>query len=115
MPWVKGQSGNPRGRALGTKPNSEVRALIRAAAPDAVKALISLLNSPKPEVIVRAAEALLNRAGIQGYDGRADDETAAPWGLRPVPPLSDQDRAAAREALQEQPHGQAETGTPTAV
>lgn len=66
MPFVKGQSGNPRGRARGTKPNSglaEIKAQMRQACPTAAAKLLYLAeNADKDETKLRAILAILEWA-----------------------------------------------------
>ena len=56
MAWVKGQSGNPSGRAKGY---AEIEALARSHAPAAVAALVEAMADPRFRV--QAATALLDR------------------------------------------------------
>jgi hypothetical protein len=60
-PIQKGQVLNPGGRP---KIPQEVKDMARAASPQAMQALISILNSDysRPNDIIRAAEVILNRA-----------------------------------------------------
>lgn len=58
MPWQKGQSGNPGGRAKGY---GDIRALARAHTDKALKVLVDALKDTDPQVRVRAANSLLDR------------------------------------------------------
>lgn len=58
-PFAPGQSGNPRGRP---KIDPDVRGLARRHAPDALAKLIALMSHPRPEIALRACEAVLDRA-----------------------------------------------------
>jgi hypothetical protein len=58
-PFTPGQSGNPRGRP---KIDPDVRNLARRHAPDALAKLIALMSHPRPEIALRACEAVLDRA-----------------------------------------------------
>jgi uncharacterized protein DUF5681 len=58
-PFAPGQSGNPRGRP---KIDPDVRNLARRHAPDALAKLIALMSHPRPEIALRACEAVLDRA-----------------------------------------------------
>ena len=57
--FVKGQSGNPGGRA---KMPAEVREMLTAKAKDAVQTCIDHLSNEDPRVALKAAELLLDRA-----------------------------------------------------
>lgn len=68
--FVKGQSGNPGGRP---KAALDVQELARAHTPDAIRALVDALNSPRERV--SAAVALLDRGWgkpTQRIAGEAD-------------------------------------------
>ncbi len=56
--WVKGQSGNPGGRA---RVNREVADLLKAASPKAARKLIGLLDSDDPKIVHQAAVVILDR------------------------------------------------------
>ena len=60
MAWVKGQSGNPGGRAKGVK---EVQDLARRYTTDAIQTLADICSSTEatPSARVSAAEVLLDR------------------------------------------------------
>lgn len=70
--FVKGQSGNPGGRAKGL---GDIRALAQSHAPKAMAVLVAALTDDDPRVRVKAAEALLDRGygkpaqSITGPDG----------------------------------------------
>lgn len=96
--WVKGQSGNPRGRAR-TPP--ELTEACRRLSTDAVSVLGAILRSKKsrPQDRIRAAEVLLDR----GYGKAAQTvELSGPEG-GPIPvavePWSDDDLAALLERM----------------
>jgi hypothetical protein len=57
-PFAPGQSGNPAGRP---KADPEVTAILRAAAPDAARALVEIANDPEHPDRLRACVALLDR------------------------------------------------------
>lgn len=61
-PFVKGQSGNPAGRAKKTPELREVEEMARQAAPLAVERLKHWARSNDPGASVRACTALLDRA-----------------------------------------------------
>lgn len=61
MAWVKGQSGNPSGRARKTPELKEVEEMARQAAPLAVQRLVHWARSKDPGASVRACTALLER------------------------------------------------------
>ena len=56
--FVKGVSGNPGGRP---KTIPEVKEILKAASPDAVRTLVELLNSEKDSIRLAAAQDILNR------------------------------------------------------
>jgi len=63
-PWKKGQSGNPRGRAKGTKvvrSALDVRSLARSYSTKAIMRLVKLMDSPKETVALAACIAILDR------------------------------------------------------
>ena len=96
--WVKGQSGNPRGRA---RTPVELTEACRKLSAEAVKVLGTILRSKKqrPQDRIRAAEVLLDR----GYGKAAQTvELSGPEG-GPIPvaidPWSDDDLAALLERM----------------
>lgn len=58
MPFVKGQSGNPGGRP---REDAEVKALARAAGPEAIDKLLELMRGDDRRTALAAAQALLDR------------------------------------------------------
>lgn len=57
-PFKPGQSGNPRGRP---KKNPEAKEILKAAVPDAARALVELLQSKNEKIKLQAAQAILDR------------------------------------------------------
>lgn len=58
MAFQKGQSGNPGGRP---KEDAEVKALARAAGPEAIEKLVELMRCDEKRTSLAAAQALLDR------------------------------------------------------
>ncbi|MET3929569.1 HEAT repeat protein [Lysobacter sp. OAE881] len=58
MAFQKGQSGNPGGRP---KEDAEIKALARAAGPEAIDKLLELLRGDDRRTALAAAQALLDR------------------------------------------------------
>ena len=58
MAFQKGQSGNPGGRP---KEDAEVKALARAAGPEAIDKLMELMRGDDRRTALAAAQALLDR------------------------------------------------------
>ena len=56
--FVAGQSGNPRGRP---REDPDARAILKAATPDAARALVELLKSKRENIRFTAAQEILNR------------------------------------------------------
>lgn len=66
MPWVKGQSGNPRGRGTETIEVKEVRRLAQAKSKEAYSVIESLMvGAEKDSVRLAAAIAILRLAGVR--------------------------------------------------
>lgn len=57
-PFPKGVSGNPGGRP---KTIPEVKEILKAASPDAARALVELLDSEKDSIRLAAAQDILDR------------------------------------------------------
>ena len=57
-PFPPGVSGNPSGRP---KMNPEVKAILKAASPDAARALVELLDSENEKIKLLAAQDILDR------------------------------------------------------
>ena len=53
-----GQSGNPSGRP---RADPEVKEILKAAAPDAARKLVELMNSKNEKIAFQAAQEILNR------------------------------------------------------
>lgn len=70
MTWKKGQSGNPKGRAV--EDSSEIKALARKHCPRAIERLREWMESDNPKASAYAASALLDR----GY-GKPSQEIEA--------------------------------------
>jgi hypothetical protein len=73
--FVKGESGNPRGR---TPISKDVKEMLKASSLDAARLLVETINNPqaKPELRVRCAETVLDRVygkAVQPLDGTATD------------------------------------------
>lgn len=62
MPFVKGKSGNPLGRARKTPDILEVEALCKEHTPAAIKRLVAWMKSDNPKASVTACVHLLDRA-----------------------------------------------------
>lgn len=72
-PFARGQSGNPRGRP---KVDPDVRAMARRHAPEAFARLVEFMAHPRPDVALRACEAVLDRAyGHAAFLGEPGRET----------------------------------------
>ena len=56
--FVKGQSGNPRGRP---RELGKIQDLARAYTEEALKVLVDALSSPREDLRIKAADALLDR------------------------------------------------------
>jgi Family of unknown function (DUF5681) len=60
-PFAKGMSGNPGGRPKKTPQLAEIEAQARAAAPDAIRRLVKLMDSNDGRVSIAACNAILDR------------------------------------------------------
>ena len=73
--FKKGQSGNPGGK----KPmDDETKAILKAAAPDAAKLMVKMMNDPKiqPKLRMQAAEVVMDRVygkATQPIEGSMDN------------------------------------------
>lgn len=70
----KGQTGNPKGRP---KVPTEVKEILKAAAPGAAKLLVEMVadETQKPELRIKCAETVLDRVygkAVQPIDGEMD-------------------------------------------
>ena len=57
-PFIKGKSGNPKGRP---KENPEVKEILKAASVDAAKKLVELMHSDIEKISLTATVEILNR------------------------------------------------------
>lgn len=62
MPFVKGQSGNPGGRAKLTPEVLEAREIARQHGPAALERLVQLMHNTSGQVSVAACKEILDRA-----------------------------------------------------
>lgn len=74
--FVKGNNGNPGGRP---KVPDEVKAMLKAAAPDAVKLLTETMKNPKvrTDLRIRCAETVMDRVygkAVQPIEGNMDNK-----------------------------------------
>lgn len=76
MAFQPGQSGNPGGRP---KEDAEVKALARAAGPEAITKLLELLRCDDRRTALAAAQALLDRG--YGKPGQSVELSGAVAGL----------------------------------
>jgi len=73
--FKKGQSGNPGGK----KPmDDETKAILKAAAPDAAKLMVKMMNDPKvqPKLRMQAGEVVMDRVygkATQPIEGGMDN------------------------------------------
>jgi hypothetical protein len=65
MPWAKGQSGNPGGRAKSTAEVKRIRELARQNVDEAYQVLLDLMRNGESDSVRRAcARDLLDMAGV---------------------------------------------------
>lgn len=74
LPFAPGESGNPSGRP---KVPTEVKEILKAAAPGAAKLLVEMVadEAQKPELRIKCAETVLDRVygkAVQPIDGEMD-------------------------------------------
>lgn len=74
LPFAPGESGNPSGRP---KVPTEVKEILKAAAPGAAKLLVEMVadEAQKPELRIKCAETVLDRVygkAVQPIDGVLD-------------------------------------------
>ena len=73
--FVKGNSANPGGRP---KMDDETKEILKAAAPDAAKLMVKMMNDPKiqPKLRMQAAEVVMDRVygkATQPIEGSVDN------------------------------------------
>lgn len=66
--FMPGKSGNPSGRPKLTDAEREAREMLKAASPQAVRALTAALSSDDEDMRVKAAQAILGKVFPQGID-----------------------------------------------
>lgn len=66
--FPKGISGNPKGRPIDTPEEREAKAMLLAATPKAVKALVEVLETGDIDQRIKAAVAILGKAWPTGID-----------------------------------------------
>jgi hypothetical protein len=80
MPFVRGISGNPRGRPKKTEQVIEIEAMARRYAPQAMEALVKIATTGKSDSArVAAATAILDRAfgrPRQTLDGQSGENVS---------------------------------------
>ena len=74
-PFEKGKSGNPGGRP---KMDDETKTILKAAAPDAARLMVEMMNNPKvqPKLRMQAAEVVMDRVygkATQPIEGSMDN------------------------------------------
>ena len=74
-PFEKGKSGNPGGRP---KMDDETKTILKAAAPDAARLMVEMMNDPKiqPKLRMQAAEVVMDRVygkATQPIEGSMDN------------------------------------------
>ncbi|MDE2096358.1 MAG: hypothetical protein KGL39_03865 [Patescibacteria group bacterium] len=109
--WKPGQSGNPGGKGGTYK---VALSLARKAGPDAVKALIGLLNHPDGRVVAVAANSILDRAyGKPKEKPDTEQDDSADLSSLPVVILSQIAQLASaletHNAASQEPQGDAES------
>lgn len=75
-PFEKGQSGNPSGRP---KMDDKTKAILKAAAPDAARLLVEMMNNPVTgeKTRLQAAQTILDRVygkAVQPIEGGMDNK-----------------------------------------
>lgn len=98
-PFPKGVSGNPGGRP---KTDPEVKAILKAAAPDAARRLVEMMYSDNPKIAMWAITDILDRTqgkAIQAQDINMDVSGFVDVGTQVRSILLEKERERERERL----------------